>query len=166
MIRLERVPSGLKEIVAYYGDPDIDGDFVIDPGWKEKHLTVFNLPYPLRLSWRPETLVSRVTAHRLVGDAMMDALVEIGDYRGGAYLEQNQYNYFGGIFNPRMKRGIGQLSTHTWGIAIDINPHLGPLGKPSQMPEFIVNAFVRRGFVWGGEWKRTDAQHMQAAKDY
>lgn len=167
MTKLDYVPNGLIEIIKHYGNPDTDGDFQTDPEWVKRNLKRFTLPYPLRLSWNPEKLVKSVISHRRVGDAMMDALDEIGQTHGGRYLEQNQLNRFGGIYNPRMKRGIGQMSTHTWAIAIDLAPDIAPLGAdPSGMPDFIVDAFEKRGFVWGGHWDRPDGMHFQACRGY
>lgn len=167
MVKLDHVPTGLIEILNHYGNPDSDGDFVPDKAWVEKNLRRFRLPYPLRLSWNPDQLIRYVLAHRLVGDAMMDALDEIGQVHGGRYLEQNQLNRFGGVYNPRLKRGLGQLSTHTWAIAIDLNPEKAPLGAdPSGQPGFVVEAFTKRGFMWGGEFKRPDGMHFQACRGY
>jgi len=166
LISIDYVPTGRGEIIRHYGNPDADGDFAVDEQWKRDNLRVFRLPYPLRLSWRPDVLVERVATHRLVGDAIVDALDEIGQTHGGAHLERNRLNHFGGIFNPRLKRGYNDLSTHTWAIAIDINPHRGPLGEEPDMPGFIVEAFERRGFVWGGRWSRPDGMHFQAARGY
>jgi hypothetical protein len=97
---------------------------------------------------------------------MVDALDEIGEAHGGAYLEREGLNRFGGTFNPRLKRGYNSLSTHTWGIAIDIAPERGALGEEPDIPDFIVDAFERRGFVWGGRWARPDGMHFQAARGY
>lgn len=159
------VPNGLEEIKALYGDPQhIPGK--PDVEWERENLSTFQLPYPLRLSWDKDTLVSTVTAHKLVGEYICDALDEIGQYNGGWYLDKFGYNRFGGIYNPRFKRGIDELSTHAWGIAIDLNPHLGPLGEESKMPDFIVKAFTNRGFVWGGVFPRPDGMHFQACSGY
>jgi hypothetical protein len=166
MVTLDYVPNGKLEILAHYGNPDTDGDFAVDEAWKRENLRVFRLPFPLRLSWNEDVLIRRVTAHKLVGDAICDALDEIGQYKGGQYLERNQLNLYGGIFNPRLKRGYNSLSTHTWAIAVDLNPHRGPLGQQPDMPEFIVEAFEKRGFVWGGRWSRPDGMHFQAARGY
>ena len=83
-------------------------------------------------------------------------------------------------FNYRLIIGTGELSNHSWGRAIDINPRLNPYhardGKiypngatlnPSvpgtitrESP--IVRIFTSRGWMWGGTWKgREDYQHFQ-----
>ena len=46
----------------------------------------------------------------------------------------------GGCFNPRVARFSdgGTLSSHSWGIAVDINVNVNPLGgKPHQDPRLV-----------------------------
>jgi len=164
MITLNEVPDGIEEIIDAYGNPDSNGDFLLDTSWVDHNLAVFDLPFPMRLSWAPLRIARRFQAHKTVGLVMVDALREIRDYKGWQYLQDNDYDFYGGCFNFRLMRGINKLSAHAWGIAFDINPHLGPLGEPSYQPEFVVQAFARRRFVWGGEWARPDGMHFQACK--
>ena len=85
---------------------------------------------------------------------MKDALEEIGDYKGPDYLTEKGYDYFGGTYNYRPTRGGSVLTTHAWCISIDLNPHLGPYRQKDKsgqwvnnQPEFITEAFLKRGFV-------------------
>jgi hypothetical protein len=159
IIKLDHVPDGLDEIYEYYGDPDA-------PDFFEKNLRRFNVPFPLRLSWEPDVQVTRILAHKRVGDAIVDALFEIAEYKGADYVHAEGLDYYGGTFANRKKRGIDEPSTHAWAIAIDLNPHRGPLGEQPAMPQFIVDAFERRGFVWGGHFQRPDGMHFQACRGY
>ena len=101
---------------------------------------------------------------------MIDALEEIGRYKGGAYLDNHGYNHWGGSFNFRFAKGnVTALSTHAWGIAVDLNPALGPYGDSlHHQPAFIIEAFKSRGFFAGADWHmpHTDAMHFQAATGY
>lgn len=166
MLILSEVPHGLPAIIDAYGNPDSDGDFVLDASWVDRNLRVFDLPFPMRLSWSPLQVARRIQAHKAVGPVMVDALREIRNYKGWRYLQDNDLDFYGGCFNFRLVRGGARLSTHGWGIAIDVNPHLGPLGESSRQPEFVVEAFTRRGFVWGGVWARPDGMHLQACSGY
>jgi hypothetical protein len=167
MITLSEIPNGLKEIIEVYGNPDLDGDCNLDSSFIDHCLQVFSLPFPMRVSWNPIQSVKRIQAHYAVGPVMVDALKEILDFRGWQYLQDNQFDYYGGCFNWRPKRGGSKISTHCWAISIDINPHIAPLGgDPTGQPEFIVSAFERRGFEWGGRWKRPDGMHFQACSGY
>ena len=167
MVVLSPIPHGKKEIHAVYGNPDINGDGILDRKWFADNIIVFNMPFPMRLSWRPDQLTQKFQCHRLIGDAVIDALAEIGLAHGGAYLDNHGYNHWGGCFNFRFAKGNPDaLSTHSWGIAVDLNPHLGPYGVlDHKQPAFIVEAFKKRGFLAGADWKmpHTDAMHFQAA---
>jgi hypothetical protein len=162
---LERVPSGLREIIEYYGDPGSDD--APDPDWYRENTEIVNLPFPMRLSWKPDVEIERIRCHKKVSLSLLDALTEIGRFRGEKWLRANDYDLYGGCFNWRTIRGrTHKLSTHAWAIAIDLNPHLGPLGKQSRMPDFIVDAFVMRNWIWGGDFSRKDAMHFQACESY
>ena len=90
-------------------------------------------------------------------------------------------------FNYRKIDGTDRLSLHSYGLAIDINPLYNPYVRGAK-DELIItpengsayadrsadcdyyikegdvcyNAFVKRGFTWGGEWKtQKDYQHFQ-----
>lgn len=71
-------------------------------------------------------------------------------------------------YNYRGKIGGGGLSTHSWGIAIDINPdrnpyQLGNWGAPeTDIPPQIIDIFKKYGFQWGGDWAgQRDAMHFE-----
>jgi hypothetical protein len=94
-------------------------------------------------------------------------------------------------FNYREVAGTDRLSLHSYGVAIDINPLYNPYvrtvdGKQIITPEngakyadrsldidyyikkgdFLYQAFIDRGFTWGGDWKNTkDYQHFQKELD-
>lgn len=79
-------------------------------------------------------------------------------------------------FNYRTIAGTRKLSDHAYGRAIDINPYLNPwVGKKGKaerpyQPEkpgtltarsAVVQAFQKRGWLWGGFWKHSkDYQHF------
>ena len=151
---LDHVPDGIEEIIDYYGDPK-------KKGWFDDNVVVCQLPFSLRQSWNG-VRVDRFHVHRLVEPAMRDALLEIEAYAGIIFLRRHDLDMWGGIYNDRNKRGSNVPSTHSWGIAIDCCPELGPFGDPSRIPYFIVDAFLKRGFVN----LKYDGQHNQAAKNY
>lgn len=82
-------------------------------------------------------------------------------------------------FNYRLVAGTKKISNHAYGLAIDINPKLNPYVQGSRIsPEgakydskspgtilsdsFLVNAFKKRGWTWGGDWiTRKDYQHFE-----
>jgi len=90
-------------------------------------------------------------------------------------------------FNYRLIEGTNRRSVHSYGLAIDINPLYNPYvrtrdGKMEVLPENAIEyvdrsldniyyitkddscyeAFISRGFTWGGEWKNSkDYQHFE-----
>ncbi len=165
MIRLEYVPNGYQEIVDYYGNPgtiDDDGKAHIDSHWYKNNIAYFDIGMSLRQSWDQQVLHGFIM-HKKIAPALIDALHAIRDYDGQHFLEAYKLYQWGGVFNPRFKRGKKEPSTHFFGIALDFNPHLGPLGQRGRMPGFILDAFAERGFV--NLWK-TDSMHNQACGGY
>lgn len=94
-------------------------------------------------------------------------------------------------FNYRVIDGTNRISLHSYGLAIDINPLYNPYvrdmdGKTIVTPvngaqyadrtldceyyikkdDICYQAFISRGFTWGGEWKtQKDYQHFQKKLD-
>ncbi len=77
---------------------------------------------------------------------------------------------FDGCYNPRLKRGSSSWltagsnswSTHSWGIAIDLNAPWNAFGQRIfEMTQEFVGCFRDAGFVWGGDWSYPDAMHFQ-----
>lgn len=158
MIKLDFVPS-YRNLDEYYGDCGDPKTGWENKEWKKENLVLMNLPYTMELSWKPVD-INRVLIHKKIEDALYDALEEIRDYKGFNYLKDNRYNIFGGSYNFRPIRGGTQLSTHSWGIAVDINPHMAGYKKENNQPAFIIDAFTRRGFK-NLSW---DGMHFQACK--
>ncbi len=166
MLKLAYVPEGIERIIEYYGDPDIDDNFILDKSFIEAEQGIFMFPFPMRLSWKPNKVVNRFMAHKKVGAIIYDALYEFKEEVGLEKIFRNKWNYFGGCFNFRVKRNNQGLSTHSWGIAIDLNPHIAPYGKRGHQPDILVDIFESRGFEWGGRWRHKDSMHFQACKGY
>jgi hypothetical protein len=161
---LEKVPNGLQSIIEVYGNPDADGDGILDVQWAKDNLKIFTFPFPMRKSWGAHELVTKFQAHRLVGDAIADALDEFFNAMGSVEIRAKTWDYWGGCFNFRANANArDRLSTHSWGIAVDLNPHLNPNGqKECKQPTELVRAFISRGF----RWVPNDWMHTQAAWGY
>lgn len=71
-------------------------------------------------------------------------------------------------FNPRHKlhRTYGDLSVHSWGAAIDINPHENAYGTFGSIDPNIVYILRLNGFEWGGLWSNLDPMHFQKLTGY
>lgn len=164
MLKLEYVPKGIGEIIEYYGAAGkiTNGKFTVDRNWFTENVAVFHLSFPLRQSWDYKE-IRAFHAHNKVGAVMCDALEEIYALYDQRLMRLHNLDYFGGVYNPRLKTGGNDPSTHSWGIAIDYCPNLGPYGEPSRVPWPIVEAFRKRGFV--NLWDK-DGMHNQACSEF
>ena len=75
---------------------------------------------------------------------------------------------FGGCFAFRQQRTGTKLSTHSWGIAIDLNTVTNPQGSAGDMDAGVIEIFRVAGFEWGGDWpgKLRDGMHFQFCSGY
>lgn len=153
-----------KAFLEMFGNPDSDGDGILDPKWFAENIRVFSLPFPMVLAWQPQTTIRRFQAHRLAGPKICAALSRMEQAHGLEYLVERKLDRWGGCFNFRLIRGGNSLSNHAWGTAVDINPDLGRMGNAEDAaayPHFIVEAFEAEGFYWGGRFLRPDAMHFE-----
>lgn len=150
---LTKTPSGLREIVATFGDLN-------SPTFEARNIVMFQLPYPLMYDGQR---VTRARCHKLVVDNFMSAFNAIKN--AGLIAEATNY---GGIYNKRSIRGISSHpSTHSWGIAIDLEPERYPLGSKKRMPQGVIDCFESAGFFYGANFRnRPDPQHFQFCTMY
>jgi peptidoglycan L-alanyl-D-glutamate endopeptidase CwlK len=83
----------------------------------------------------------------------------------------------GGTFNWRKIAGSNRLSTHSFGMTIDINVKYAnywrwavgnkneegtrPIPYKNKIPLEIVHIFEQNGFIWGGKWYHYDTMHFE-----
>jgi hypothetical protein len=164
-IDLLTAPHGLDQIRAVFGDPFtyLRPDHSLDPSWQTEHLITITLPFPATLSWDHSRQVTRMTCHKLMQPIFINCFQQIAD----AGL-QSQITGFGGCFCFRPQRAGARLSTHCWGIAIDLNPENNAPGTAGQMHPGVTAIFRNAGFTWGGDWlgSRCDPMHFQFCSGY
>ena len=73
-------------------------------------------------------------------------------------------------YNPRVISGSDRLSMHSYGVAVDFDPPLNPMGgiiratnEHSIIRRHIMFAEVWEwaGWTWGGRWSMRDDMHFQ-----
>jgi len=81
---------------------------------------------------------------------------------------QSKITSFGGCFSFRPQRTGTKLSTHAWGIAIDLNPETNEQGTAGNMDSGLIATFREAGFKWGGDWqgRSRDPMHFQFCTGY
>jgi hypothetical protein len=150
---------------------DVFGDFRL-AGWNEQNLARCDLSpwkealrdvYVGWLSPMDKAFVnpnwSGFICHRLVVPKFQTAFRNVVS-RGLT----GQLKTFDGCYDPRLKRGGNSWSTHSWGIAIDLNAPWNAFGQKNfEMTQEFAQCFKDVGFVWGGDWSYSDAMHFQYA---
>lgn len=111
----------------------------------------------------------------------IEKIVPVSVYDGDDNLSMADNN--SSAFNYRLVSGTNKLSNHSYGLAIDINPLINPyvtkngvypkegktyVERDPKVRGLIVKgdpcyqAFIERGFIWGGEWQSVkDYQHFE-----
>lgn len=153
-------------MLAFYGNPDVNGDGKSDAKWEADNLVYIEAPYEMFYDGKP---VKRIRCHKLVADSLLRILTRIGKEISAEDRKQYGLDQFGGVHNFRPKRSGTTLSTHALAIAIDLAATLNPFkvkygSRPNMMPMAVVRMFEAEGWVWGGLWSNGDGMHFQAAK--
>lgn len=139
-----------------------------EPCWEDERAHMVFVPVPTQLQiyllWRnPGSLnahpVQRIYANKVMAPQLSLALNSIVQRKLCSHVKG-----YGGCFEIRTIRDREGISTHSWGMAIDINPDENPLGvlpTVESMNPALVKCFTDAGFVWGGNFQRPDPQHFQ-----
>lgn len=88
---------------------------------------------------------------------------------------KNYLQNIAGTFNWRNIAGTNRLSTHSFGMTIDINTTFSNywqwdckcknesknLNYKNRIPKKLVAIFEKYGFIWGGNWHHYDTMHFE-----
>lgn len=160
-----KAPHGFQAVRDVFGDilRYLRDDGSIDPRWEAERMVRAELPFAIPLAWDTSKKVRAIRCHKLIAPLLETVFRQIAD----AELERSIKTYGGGyVFRP--KRGAVKPSTHSWGIAIDLNPNTNAMGSNGDMDPQLVDLFERHGFVWGGRWagRNKDPMHFQYCSGY
>lgn len=148
-------PVGWAQLISVYGIPEDTAT------WQRQNLATVSFPWGATpLGWGGTATKVRVNKKVVeVYECFFDHLYVTGDY---ALIKT-----YDGTWNYRLKRASGhELSTHSFGIPIDLNKEGNELGKPGTQPWHIVEASRLFGFEWGGLWSYRDAMHFQLCSGF
>ncbi|MDD5652453.1 MAG: M15 family metallopeptidase [Candidatus Moranbacteria bacterium] len=149
---------------------DVYGDFRV-AGWKKHNIVRCDLSKfhsdieHIVLGWslRDKAFIHRnwigFLCHKLLVPKFQDAFQNVVDRKLADKIKT-----FDGCLNERPIRGGKNPSTHSWGVAIDLNAKWNPMGKKEfEMDRDLAKCFEDAGFIWGGRWqgRYTDAMHFQ-----
>lgn len=153
-----------KDCNAFYGNPrGVNG--TASPAWEKANIISIKPPFIMRYDGKP---VKGLRVHKKVGDSLLRIFNSIWEASGRSQAKIDEWgvSIYGGAYNYRLMRGGTNLSMHSWGCAIDLDPARNALN--SKKPRFanypeVVKAFHDEGWEWGGPWSRGDGMHWQAA---
>ena len=136
--------------------PAADGAFVPDTAWIDTWIKTETIPQ-----------LGPVQCNKAILPDLKAAMKEVTADKLGRLVHTADFQKEGGCFNPRIARFSdgGSVSSHSWGIAVDINVDDNPLGaKPHQDPR-LVAIMAKHGFTWGGRWARPTAPTSEWVRD-
>jgi hypothetical protein len=149
------VPNGFAELVQEFGVIEHQeaggGNVIITNDFAKANIIKVDLP-----------IVGSHFIHRKLQVIFEAALEEVQAKGLDGEIEQF------GTWCPRhkMHNPNRSLSTHSWGIACDINWATNQPGTVGDINPGIVRTFERHGFEWGGTWRFRDDMHFQYAKGF
>ncbi len=161
----------LSEIRSEFGDFEWRssttkrGAIVIAPPWAQNNIVRVEIPQLRGLPhYGNSGFNGRFACHRKVAKPLVDAF-EAVDQQGLT----NLLKFWGGCWVPRHKSWNPErsLSSHSWGIAFDINVQWNgygvepaPRGREGSVVE-LVPIFESFGFAWGGYFGTKDGMHFE-----
>lgn len=128
---------------------------------QNKWMTTIVLPENFAPNWK--IMDSDLTVHKIYcnRDMMAPLLKSLHSVKNKGLI--GVLRSYDGCHSIRAIRGGEGLSAHAYGLAIDLNAALNPLGADHggfyDHPDFV-KCFTDQGFSWGGAWSgRKDSQH-------
>jgi hypothetical protein len=143
---------------SWFNHPTRRGAVVIRPPWAAQHVVRVAPPFPLAAAnGKPVRLLQ---CHKLIAPHLLAALQDLEREGLTSLLET-----FDGCWVPRhMHWDPGaSLSSHSWGIALDLNAAHFPYGSAKHQHPRLVAAFTGRGFQAGETWHTPDPMHFEYA---
>lgn len=129
------------------------------------------LPFPFVIAWDASQRIQSFACHEFIAPALTAIFAQTAKHYGEKEFRRLRLDRFGGCFNHRPMRGGTKLSTHSWGIAVDLDPERNQLkwgadrasfAKPAYLPFWeIVEA---HGGVSLGRARNMDWMHFQWCK--
>ena len=145
-----------QRCLAKYGDPTTKAfeqkymQLYVFPAWMAAIFPPY-LGKPVTRQWVNRDLIAPL-------EAVFAELLSTGLYK--------ELKTFDGLWVVRQKRGIAEFSIHSWGLALDLNASLNPLGvkwgtRKGMFSAAFLAVWRKHGFTCGADFSRGDAMHFQ-----
>jgi hypothetical protein len=132
------------------------------------YLVWIDLPYPVRIAWDRKKRIKRFQCHRLIAQRLLNVFNELLAHYGYERLVELGIDLYGGCFNYREMRGGTELSSHSWGTAIDLDPDRNLLHETKRTARFarpeykpMIDIFYKNGFISYGVEFDFDWMHFE-----
>jgi hypothetical protein len=125
------------------------------------------------IRWMPKTVGKRIKITRINGVAARLVAVSRALDKLPAKLRHKYLARRPSAFHWRRIKHTRRLSTHSFGIAVDVavkhanywrwdkKTKKTVLRYRNRIPAAIVEIFERHGFIWGGKWYHYDTMHFE-----
>jgi hypothetical protein len=148
-----------EQKIKRFGNPNKEG---------KPYLVMIQLPYPMRLAWDTSKTVTRMRCHKDAAEPFKRVFDDLLSHYGLAEIQRLGIDLFGGCFEFRLMRGGTQLSSHSWGTAIDLDPTRNKLKETKRTARFarpeykpMIDIFYKHGFISYGVERDFDWMHFE-----
>ena len=164
------LPLKGADLKFHYGDCGAaqgaaPGTFVPDAAWQAANLVQF--PHKLLIAVKQPSL----QVHKLAQPYFQAAFDEIDRQGLGVRVVSCSGTYVPRFIRSPTATVNPVISSHAWGVAIDLNESFNGQGAPPALPgatgslRELVPIFAAYGFAWGGDFSTTvDGMHFELAR--
>ena len=127
----------------------------------------------VEINWCPKLVNQKIKVTTING---IDKIIKKLSAELDNHPEYKKYlTTIAGTFNWRKIAGTNRLSTHSFGMTIDINTKYSnywqwdckckneatKINYKNKIPKELVSIFEKCGFIWGGNWYHYDTMHFE-----
>ena len=141
-------------------------------GEKGENQVRLHLPYAMKLAWDNDAVINSFMCHNIVHDPLLELFNGVLEVYTPEQIAEYGLDQFGGCLNVREMKGSGgkRWSTHSWGMAIDMDPMRNQYkwdSSKATMASDELRPFREIaksvGFLSAGEFMDRDWMHFQYA---